>query len=450
MSSGVGTVPGFVEESSLPRAHDRLGSAEPPRRVDAVVIGGGIIGLAAAYDMAGRGLKVCLLDRSDAGSAQSTRSWGFIRQQGRSVEELPLMVEANQMWRDLEARLGCDMEWVQGGNLRLTDSPDRAEDYRHWIELAGGFGLDSRVAEPEEVQRILPGFRGRYLTAIFTPSDGQVNPVKAVAGYVRAMRDLGVEILGHCRVKSVVTAGNQVTGVLTEDGFIGARYVVLAAGVGSKALLRGVGLELPLHFVGQTVALTDPVPRLTDACVWTGEIGFRQARSGGIVLSSGGRGDVKLDLQSVTSLMSPHLLSQAVPMYWKNREYLRVRPRQVVGALRTRKTSGMLESDPSYSDVAHAVDVLARYFPALECEIALAWAGTIDGTPDALPVIEAVGEPAGLVVATGMSGHGFGIAPSVGKVIADLVTGTSVSHDLRPFRLRRFRDGDAKAPQHLL
>jgi glycine/D-amino acid oxidase-like deaminating enzyme len=80
----------------------------------------------------------------------------------------------------------------------------------------------------------------------------------------------------------------------------------------------------------------------------------------------------------------------------------------------------------------------------------MAWAGTIDGTPDALPVIDAVDQVSGLVVATGMSGHGFGIAPAVGKIVADLVTCGSSSHDLNPFRLRRFRDGAAKAAQHLL
>lgn len=437
-------------EARAYRSHDRLADGEPPRRADAVVIGAGIIGLAAADQLAERGLSVCVLDRSDAGSAQSARSWGFIRQQGRAAEELPLMIDSNRQWQELESRLGCDMEWRQGGNLRLTDSPDRAEDYRRWIELAGSYGLDSRLAQPEEVQRILPGFSGSYHTAIFTPSDGQVNPVKAVNGYLHALGDRGVQVLQNCAVRSIVTAGHRVVGVLTEDGFIGSSCVVLAAGVGSKALLRGIGVELPLHFVGQTVALTEPVPKLTDACVWTGEIGFRQARSGGVVLSSGGRGDVKVDLDSLTSLVSPRQLSQALPMYWKNREYLRVRPREVVGALRTRRRDTLLESDAIYDDVDNSLEVLSRYFPGFAGKVALAWAGTIDGTPDALPVIESLRDPSGLVVATGMSGHGFGIAPAVGAAIADLVSGTTPKHDLRGFRLHRFRDGDAKTPQHLL
>lgn len=438
------------EGTGLRRLHGRLDSDEPPRRADVVVLGGGIVGLAAAYELAEQGMKVCLLDRSQAGSAQSTRNWGFIRQQGRSVEELPLMIEATRMWLELDKRLDADMELVQGGNLRLTDSPDRAEDYRRWIDMAGSFGLDSRVARAEEVEQIMPGFAGRYLMAIFTPSDGQVNPVKAVAAYVRALRALDVDIYENYRATAIVTAAHQVVGVQTDDGFIGTSRVVLAAGAGSKTLLRSVGLEVPVHFVGQTVALTTAVPKLTNACVWTGKIGFRQARSGGIVLSSGGLGDVKVDIDSLASLVSPRQFSQAFPMYWKNREYLRVRPRELIGALTSRRKDGLYEDVARYSDVAHALETLSRYFPELRCNIAMAWAGTIDGTPDALPVIDAVDQPSGLVVATGMSGHGFGIAPAAGKIVADLVTGGSSSFDLRPFRLQRFRDGEAKTPQHLL
>jgi glycine/D-amino acid oxidase-like deaminating enzyme len=438
------------EGTRLRRLHGRLDSDEPPRRADVVVLGGGIVGLAAAYELAEQGMKVCLLDRSQAGSAQSTRNWGFLRQQGRSVEELPLMIEATRMWLELDKRLDCDMDLVQGGNLRLTDSPDRAEDYRRWIDMAGSFGLDSRVARAEEVEQIMPGFAGRYLMAIFTPSDGQVNPVKAVAAYVRALRALDVDIYENYRATAIVTAAHQVVGVQTDDGFIGTSRVVLAVGAGSKTLLRSVGLEVPVHFVGQTVAMTTAVPKLTNACVWTGKIGFRQARSGGIVLSSGGLGDVKVDIDSLASLVSPRQFSQAFPMYWKNREYLRVRPRELIGALTSRRKDGLYEDVARYSDVAHALETLSRYFPELRCDIAMAWAGTIDGTPDALPVIDALDQPSGLVVATGMSGHGFGIAPAAGKIVADLVTGGSSSFDLRPFRLRRFRDGEAKAPQHLL
>ncbi len=439
-----------TDDPTVPRSHRRLGRDLAGGRPDAVVIGGGVVGLAAAFHLAHEGMKVCLLDSARVGAAQSTRNWGFIRQQGRAAAELPIMIEANRMWPQLAAQLGCELDWVQGGNLRLTDSPERAEDYRRWVDTARTFGLDSRIVQPDEVGRLVPGFAGRYLMAILTPSDGQANPVKVVDGYARALRAMGVTIRENSRARAIVTAGQRAVGVLTDDGFIGASNVVLAAGVGSAALLRSVGLEMPVQLVTQTVALTSPVPRLTSACVWTGEIGFRQAPSGEVVLSSGGRGDVRVDLASLGFLLSPRGARQALPMYWKNRAYLRIRPRAVLGALRSRRPGEPLEEAPLYSDVARSLQAMTRYFPDLRLDVATAWAGTIDGTPDALPVIDAIDQAAGLVVATGLSGHGFGIAPAVGRIVAELVTRGSSGHDLTPFRLGRFREGKASAPQHLL
>ena len=426
------------------------GSETLARRADAVVIGAGIVGLASAYELAVRKLKVCLLDGSQPGSGQSTRNWGFIRQQGRAVEELPIMIEANRMWRELSGRLGTDLEWVQGGNLRLTDQPQRAADYRRWIEVARSLGLDSRVATSEDVERIVPGLTGNFALAIFTPSDGQANPVKVVSGYLKALESEGGELHRACQVREIVTAGGQVVGVRTEDGFIASSTVVVAAGTGSGGLLRKLGYQVPIHFVSQTVALTDPVARLTDACVWTGRVGFRQTPQGQVVLSSGGRGEIVLDTAAISSLASPRQLRQAVPMYWKNREYLQVRPRNVLSVLGQRKPGKYLDGMVRYEEVERSLATMAEYFPNRNWRPVMAWAGTIDGTPDALPIVDVCGPGSGIVIATGMSGHGFGIAPAIGRIVAELITTGHTAHDLRPFRLRRFVEGAAKAPQHLL
>ena len=125
-------------------------------------------------------------------------------QNGTAVP-MALMIESNRMWRELHTRLGTDIDWVQGGNLRLTDSADRAADYRRWIETAKSLGLDSRVATREEVGQILPGFTGEYLEAIFTPSDGQVNPVKAVQAYTDVYKRQGMA-WGWWRIRSSWTS----------------------------------------------------------------------------------------------------------------------------------------------------------------------------------------------------------------------------------------------------
>jgi len=213
------------------------------RRPDVVVIGAGIVGLASAYELARRKMSVCVLDAAEPGAGQSSRNWGFVRQQGRAIEELPIMIEAGRMWRELPGHLGADLEWVQGGNLRLTDQPERAEDYHRWIDVARSYGLDSRVVKDEEIAEIVPGFRARFALAIFTPSDGQVNPAKAVAAYSDALAAEKVDVFPGCPAREIVTSGGTVAGVQTDDWFVAASNVVVAAGASSGALLRKLGLH---------------------------------------------------------------------------------------------------------------------------------------------------------------------------------------------------------------
>ena len=101
-------------------------SAGLPERCDAVVVGGGVLGLSSAYELARRNLSVVLIESGRVGARQSGRNLGFVRQQGRALAELPMMMTANQRWRGLGDELGSDVEWQMGGNLRLTNDPKLA------------------------------------------------------------------------------------------------------------------------------------------------------------------------------------------------------------------------------------------------------------------------------------------------------------------------------------
>lgn len=126
-----------------------------PLRRDVVVIGGGIVGLASAFELARRGASVLVIEQDRAGSKQSGRNLGFVRQQGRAFPELAIMMEANRRWRSLSAELGKDVEWVMGGNLRLTNDPELAASYESWVKVAASLGLDSRVVSDHEIASIL-------------------------------------------------------------------------------------------------------------------------------------------------------------------------------------------------------------------------------------------------------------------------------------------------------
>ena len=438
-------VPG--PESAVERAGAPLMPSLVPGRPDVVVVGGGIIGLASAYELARTGVRVLVVEESVPGAGQSGRNWGFVRQQGRSLPELPMMRAANQRWVALEDELDEKIEWVQGGNLALS-GPDTADRYRDWAAIGVEHGLDTRLVDPLEVQDLVPGLRIPHATAIYTSTDGHAEPLAATRAYSDAAIRHGATVLTGWRALGLERAGERVTGVRTDRGTLSADVVVCAAGTASRRLLGTAGVRLPQSTVRGTVGLTAEVPPLSRTSVWAPGLAFRQRPDGRLVFSTGGGGDVDLTLDSFAQ--APDFL----PAFASNHRRMRLR---VNGALLRdlrRRLTGVEDRAEPRPTRSLARRSLARLRAALPGVPGLAaerfWAGTIDATPDGLPVIDRPAERPGLVVATGFSGHGFGLAPVAGDAVAGLITGAPPAYDLHPFRFGRFAEGDHRPPDAIL
>ncbi|MBI3993468.1 MAG: FAD-binding oxidoreductase, partial [Candidatus Lambdaproteobacteria bacterium] len=144
---------------------------------DVVIIGGGIVGLSAAYFLARRKQRVVLLDKGRLGWEQSSRNWGFVRQQGRDPIELPMVALSNRIWRGISEELDADTEWRQGGNLALAAAEEDLERYAQGAREAHAAGIDTRVLTRAQVQGLLPALRGAFVGGLHTPSDGQADPL---------------------------------------------------------------------------------------------------------------------------------------------------------------------------------------------------------------------------------------------------------------------------------
>ena len=263
----------------------------------------------------------------------------------------------------------------------------------------------------------------------------------------------GAELHPGCAVEGVETAAGRVSGVRTEQGcHPDPRRWSARRAPGRPALLRPLGLRLPQRWVRATVARTTPAPPLTRAGVWGPAVSFRQRRDGTLNLAAAGAADHDITLDS---LRHARLF---LPNYWKNRKLFRFH----AGRPLLRSLAGLLPGSaarrhpltwdrgmgpaPNPAKVSRSLAELRRLYPSLAgLSVTRSWAGYIDATPDAIPVMGEAGPP-GLVVATGFTGHGFAMGPIVGRLVAELVTDGKPALDLRALpllALRRGRDRQA-------
>ena len=427
------------------------------READVVVVGGGIVGCAAAYYLARRGIQVVLLEKGEVAGEQSGRNWGFVRQQGRDPLEVPLMVESNRIWRGLEQELAADLEWVQGGNLALATTPERMGLFEQWLQTAREFGLDTRLLRAEGVAKLIPAIQGEWVGGMYTASDGHAEPVKATQAFGRAAAAHGARIWTGCAVEAVETRNGEVSGVITERGAIRTTRVVCAAGAWSARLARPLGLSLPQRWVRGTVTRTTSGPPVTPIGVWAPHVAFRQRKDGTFNLAAGGSTDYDVTLDSLRHL------GLFFPNYWENRKLFRFhfgRPlvRDVaalvpwsVARRHPFTRDRVMDPPPNPKKVQRSLDEFRRLFPALPgLTVDRTWAGYIDATPDALPVIGEVAQPRGFIFATGFSGHGFAMGPIVGRLVAELIVDGKPSLDLQGFRFSRFAEGAIGKPHKVL
>ncbi len=422
----------------------------PPSEADVVVIGGGVIGVSTALFLARKGQRVALLEKGRIAGEQSSRNWGWIRQQGRDPDELPLMKEANGLWRALAADTNVDIGLTQGGVTYLAEDEAALERYAAWAPFAQDMEIDTRLLSAPETDALIPGTSKRYAGALYTASDMRAEPwlaVPALAGI--AVRE-GAQIVENCAVRCLDMSGGQVSGVVTEKGRINAPEVVLAGGAWCALFLANHGAHLPQLSVRATVAATTPLPMVFEGGAADREIAFRARCDGGYTLAPGGFHELFVGPAAFRAL--PKFLNQLRADPFGTR-FLPSAPKGYPDAwLTQRRWDGdmpgpfeaqrVLDPKPNAAKVTALKDEFARLFPNMPpFQIAHAWAGMIDTMPDLVPVVDRIAQVPGLTVGTGMSGHGFGIGPAIGRVLAALALGEATGHDLHRFRFERFGDG---------
>lgn len=428
-----------------------------PAEVDVVVIGGGVIGIMSALYLNRLGLRTFVIEKGRVAGEQSSRNWGWIRQLGRDEAELPVMMEASKLWQQIDDETGNRTGFRRCGILYLASTQQELDRQAKWLDIGKRHELELDLLDEAAVAaRVKTGPRGkRWTGGLWSPSDARAEPWLAVPAVATLAHGEGVGIRESSAARTIEMAAGKVSGVHTEHGLIKATQVVVAGGAWSSLLLKRHGISIPQLSVRSTVARTGPVPDFFAGNAHDEEISFRRREDGGYTITSSGKHDLMIGPDAFR-----HLLTW-IPVAMKSLGSTRFRasaPKHFPDAWSTARQwtadsetpferCRILDPEPDHASIQQAQQRFAHRFPELGIpEILNGWAGMIDAMPDVVPVVDRVPGCKGVIVATGMSGHGFGIGPGFGKAIANMAAGLPTGHDLTRFRFSRFTDGSRLVP----
>lgn len=365
-----------------------------------VIVGGGIMGLSIAYHLAkNHGITdTVVLEQGYLCGGASGRNGGGVRAQFGTAENIQLMRESIRMCRDFAAEMKINVWFRQGGYLFLVRTEESRRRLEASVKVQNECGLGTKLLEPREAQRIVPELDTEgVLAASFNPDDGVVFPWPFVWGYAECASTLGVDIATFTEVTGFRTNGKRIEAVLTSRGEIRTNRVVNACGAWSPRVASMLGVSLPNRPHRHEICSTEPLKPWLDPLV--------ADLSNGLYFSQSMRGEI-------------------------------------VGGISNDDVPEGLDMGSSHRFLALYARALTRAVPVLgQVKVLRQWAGCYDLTPDANPIIGPVDEVEEFYQASGFMGHGFMMAPVMGKLIAEHIAKGTDSPLFDRWNLRRFAEG---------
>ncbi len=364
---------------------------------DAIVIGGGILGVSIAYELARAGMKnICVLEKHYLASGSTGRCGGGFRQQWSTEHNTQLAMDSVKRLEGLEQELEYNCEMFQGGYLILAHTDADVAQFEKNVAMQRRLGLDVNMVDPAEAKKIVPHLDTSLIKkATWCPKDGHINPFLLTQGYANAAKRLGVDVHLWTDVTSIMKKSN-VFFVMTNTGFTYQAPIVFnCAGGFAREIGKMLNVDIPVDPYRHEILVTEPVERLWNPMVISFTVGLyaRQEANGGVVM---GCGD----------------------------------PNEPVGTYVGSSMHFMYDMSKRFTTL----------FPKLgNLRIVRQWAGLYEMTADAQPILGPVDEVQNFYQASGFSGHGLMLAPAVAMYMAKMVTTGEVHPEIQGLRASRFK-----------
>lgn len=366
---------------------------------EVAVIGGGIYGLMTAHKLLRRGFrKVAVFEKEFVGYGQSSRNAGGVRAQFANPATIRFMVEAEREWRRLPREIGYNILFSQDGYLFACYSDEDPKLYEEHRRIQNENGVRSVWLEPDAVREKVPGINMEGLTgANFHSRDGILHHDAVIAGLMFSIKRNGGRIYEHSPVHRVEQLNGGTALLLVDSTVYHADYVVNATAANAPEIASGIGVKLPIKPVRRELIVTEPMRHFMEPMLVSLKYGItiHQSLRGEFIGHTSADEPENFDLTASLGFM-----------------------------------------------VKYAKDII-RLLPFMKnVRIVRQWAGTYDMTPDNSPILGPVPSFTHFINAAGSSGHGFMMAPAVGKLIAEYIATGRVTDLMLPFRLERFDTGE--------
>lgn len=368
---------------------------------DVIIIGGGIVGCATAFELAKRGVTdVLLLEKGCLASGATGRCGAGIRQQWGSRLNAKLALESTNVFEHLEEYTGYsgDCGLHQGGYLLVAYTEKEWAQFLENLKVQHSLGIDSKALNLQEAREVVPFLNTEGMFgATFCQKDGHANPFHCTIAYAQGAARMGVEVKTYTEVTGFQTRGGRITAVETAGGeCFETKMVVNCANIWAPKLAKLVGEDIPVVSERHQALVTEPVAPLMESMVMSFHRSFyvQQTPHGSFVMGIGPKEEPSFSIRS------------------------------------------------SWQFLEKNCAVICETLPLLrKLNVVRQWAGNYDLSPDHVPVIDEAKEAKGFYSVCGFSGHGFMVAPRIAILLANYLTGREDDLDIRTFSKERYDKG---------